>query len=263
MWDWPASGDTTRVWAIDQNAFGFDTIVLNSGMFQPVLFAGQYQDQELTARNNSAVLRRPGLANIYEREYDPFLGGGLQFLFEPSGSRHLFDAPSEESPRGTQVAHNPKISFICPNRVDTTWPSAWVLLPVRIDNFGIQAPSQGSVGPLAELATTDLAPRVPFAAPSPPTGLAMPALEGYVTRGAILGPRIEKVVCVVDCYCREECQVRSGSYTGRRLTGPPLEPSEPPQYLSCSGSSARQGGGGVVDGGEGEPARGLAADSAW
>ena len=49
MWSWPASGNPTRDWAINPSAWGFDTIGFGSGVYQPVLFAGQYQDRDTTA----------------------------------------------------------------------------------------------------------------------------------------------------------------------------------------------------------------------
>ena len=44
LWNWPSSGDATRVWAIDPSAWGFDKNVLGPSIYQPILFAGQYQD---------------------------------------------------------------------------------------------------------------------------------------------------------------------------------------------------------------------------
>jgi RHS repeat-associated protein len=79
MWNWPASGDTTRVWALNPDAWGNDHVVSGSGIFQPMLFAGQYQDVETAAYENDGVtLHRPGLALNGVRTYDPFAGTYLQ-----------------------------------------------------------------------------------------------------------------------------------------------------------------------------------------
>lgn len=79
LWNWPSSGDATRVWAINPSAWGFDTNIVGSTVFQPILFAGQYQDVETAAyQNDGATIHRPGLAVDQAREYDPFIGGYLQ-----------------------------------------------------------------------------------------------------------------------------------------------------------------------------------------
>ena len=79
MWNWPATGNTTRVWSINPDAWGFDKVVSGSGVFQPILFAGQYQDRETAAYENDGItVHRPGLALNGLRTYDPFVGGYLQ-----------------------------------------------------------------------------------------------------------------------------------------------------------------------------------------
>src|SRR5687767_6478143 len=48
-------------------------------VFQPILFAGQYQDQETAAfQNDGSTAHRPGLALNGFRTYDPFTGSYLQ-----------------------------------------------------------------------------------------------------------------------------------------------------------------------------------------
>nr|HEX4315401.1 RHS repeat-associated core domain-containing protein [Kofleriaceae bacterium] len=79
MWSWPASGNAARVWATNPSAWGMDKVVTGGGVFQPVLFAGQYQDVETTAfETDGATIHRPGLALNGFRTYDPFIGGYLQ-----------------------------------------------------------------------------------------------------------------------------------------------------------------------------------------
>jgi RHS repeat-associated protein len=79
MWTWPASGNATRVWAINPSAWGFDKNVLGPTVFQPLLFHGQYQDTETAAMlNDGTNIHRPGVVLNLFRTYDPFIGGYLQ-----------------------------------------------------------------------------------------------------------------------------------------------------------------------------------------
>jgi YD repeat-containing protein len=83
MWSWPGfasgSGSASRVWSINPSAWGMDEVVVGVGTFQPVLFAGQYQDVETTAYENDGVtVHRPGVVLEGQRTYDPFTGGYLQ-----------------------------------------------------------------------------------------------------------------------------------------------------------------------------------------
>ncbi|MDB4955979.1 MAG: rhsA [Myxococcales bacterium] len=79
MWNWPSSGDATRVWAINPSAWGFDNNKVGPTVYQPILFAGQYQDIETIAyENDGATIHRPALALNGFRTYDPFVGGYLQ-----------------------------------------------------------------------------------------------------------------------------------------------------------------------------------------
>jgi hypothetical protein len=79
MWSWPSSGNATQVWAINPSAWGFDTNLVGPNVFQPVLFAGQYQDTETVALlSDGATVHRPGLVLDSERTYDAFTGSYLQ-----------------------------------------------------------------------------------------------------------------------------------------------------------------------------------------
>jgi RHS repeat-associated protein len=79
MWTWPASGNGSRVWAVNPSAWGFDTNLVGPTVFQPVLFAGQYVDRETAAlANNGTTVHRPGVVWNAARTYDPFTGGYLQ-----------------------------------------------------------------------------------------------------------------------------------------------------------------------------------------
>ncbi len=79
MMSWPVSGDAARVWAVNPSAWGFDTNAVGPTLYQPILFAGQYQDPETAAyMNDGATVHRSGLALNGFRTYDPFTGGYLQ-----------------------------------------------------------------------------------------------------------------------------------------------------------------------------------------
>jgi RHS repeat-associated protein len=79
LWNWPSSGDATRVWAINPSAWGADTRIVGASVFQPVLFAGQYSDVETAALENDGVtVHRPALALNGHRSYDPLTGGYIQ-----------------------------------------------------------------------------------------------------------------------------------------------------------------------------------------
>ena len=79
MWTWPATGNGTRVWAINPSAWGFDKNTVGPTVFQPLLFAGQYKDNETVALlNDGATIHRPGVVLNGFRTYDPFIGGYLQ-----------------------------------------------------------------------------------------------------------------------------------------------------------------------------------------
>ena len=68
-----------RVWSINPDAWGNDTVLLGSDVYQPMLFAGQYKDDETIAWHNDGTTRhRPGIALNGYRAYDPFTGSYLQ-----------------------------------------------------------------------------------------------------------------------------------------------------------------------------------------
>ena len=68
-----------RVWTINPDAWGNDTVLVGSSVFQPILFAGQYKDDETTAWQNDGTTRHPpGVVLNGYRTYDPWVGGYLQ-----------------------------------------------------------------------------------------------------------------------------------------------------------------------------------------
>jgi RHS repeat-associated protein len=79
MMSWPASGVAIRVWTINPDAWGNDTVLVGSSVFQPILFAGQYKDDETLAwQNDGTTKHRPGVVLNGFRTYDPWTGSYLQ-----------------------------------------------------------------------------------------------------------------------------------------------------------------------------------------
>lgn len=75
----PGSVDCPRVWAVNPSAWGFDTLIKGSSIYQPLLFFGQYSDEETTAwQNDGATTHRPAVSLNGFRTYDPFTGSYLQ-----------------------------------------------------------------------------------------------------------------------------------------------------------------------------------------
>ncbi|MBA3405150.1 MAG: RHS repeat-associated core domain-containing protein, partial [Gemmatimonadaceae bacterium] len=76
---WAPSGDCPIVWSTQPDAWGYDTVLDGATLFQPILFAGQYKDDETIARQNDGVTRhRPGVVLNGFRTYDPWTGSYLQ-----------------------------------------------------------------------------------------------------------------------------------------------------------------------------------------
>ncbi len=72
-------GNCPRVWAINPSAWGNDKVLIGAGIFQPLVFAGQYRDDETVAwQNDGVTVARPALVWNHARTYDPFTGGYLQ-----------------------------------------------------------------------------------------------------------------------------------------------------------------------------------------
>ncbi|MDQ3298629.1 MAG: RHS repeat-associated core domain-containing protein, partial [Myxococcota bacterium] len=93
MWSWPSTGDGARVWAINPRAWGMDGNAIGPTLFQPILFAGQYQDTETMAPlNDGTTIHRPGLALNGFRTYDPFTGSYLQVdpLLDSTWSTYVY-----------------------------------------------------------------------------------------------------------------------------------------------------------------------------
>lgn len=72
-------GNSMVSWAINPDAWGDDRAVIGAGVYQPIVFAGQYQDAETAAYLDDLVtVHRPGLVLNGHRTYDPFTGSYLQ-----------------------------------------------------------------------------------------------------------------------------------------------------------------------------------------
>jgi RHS repeat-associated protein len=72
-------GNCPRVWTTNPDAWGNDTVLLGTTAFQPILFAGQYKDDETIAWQDGGTIRqRPGVVENRFRSYDPWTGSYLQ-----------------------------------------------------------------------------------------------------------------------------------------------------------------------------------------
>ncbi|HUJ60942.1 MAG TPA: RHS repeat-associated core domain-containing protein, partial [Kofleriaceae bacterium] len=79
LWNWPSSGDATRVWAVNPSAWGFDKNIVGPTIYQPLLFTGQYQDVETASyENDGGTTHRPALELNGNRTYDPNTGDYVQ-----------------------------------------------------------------------------------------------------------------------------------------------------------------------------------------
>lgn len=79
MMSWPASGPAARVWTINADAWGNDTVLVGGSVFQPILFAGQFKDEETTSWLNDGMTRhRPSVVLNGFRTYDPWIGSYIQ-----------------------------------------------------------------------------------------------------------------------------------------------------------------------------------------
>ncbi|MCW5803059.1 MAG: hypothetical protein KIT31_11790 [Deltaproteobacteria bacterium] len=79
MYSWPSSGSAVRVWSVNPDAWGNDKVLVGPTIYQPILFAGQYKDDETVALwDDHVTVHRPGVVLNGFRTYDPFVGGYLQ-----------------------------------------------------------------------------------------------------------------------------------------------------------------------------------------
>ena len=109
--NWPSSGNPAVYWGINQNAWGVDnTLKFGAGaIYQPILFAGQYQDAETAAyENDGTTIHRPALALNGFRTYDPFVGAYLQVdpLVDRTRSSYVYadsNTVGESDPSGLMI----------------------------------------------------------------------------------------------------------------------------------------------------------------
>jgi RHS repeat-associated protein len=91
-----------------------DTNGLGMTIFQPLLFAGQYQDSETVSYQNDGVtIHRPGLTLNGFRTYDPFTGSYLQVdpLLDSTWSTYVYVAGNpvgKEDPTGLEWDGGPE-----------------------------------------------------------------------------------------------------------------------------------------------------------
>jgi hypothetical protein len=69
--DWPSSGDATVAWAINPDAFGWDTSLLGNGVYQPFRLNGAYFEDGTHAAKNFSTTHRPALLTQGGAVHDP------------------------------------------------------------------------------------------------------------------------------------------------------------------------------------------------
>lgn len=88
---WPSSGDATVVWAVNQDAFGWDDVVVGSGLFQPLGKAGWIREGNSEAWHGTTTVGRPALQCRGGRYMDPMTGGDVQSDYLPGQSHVVTD----------------------------------------------------------------------------------------------------------------------------------------------------------------------------
>lgn len=77
--DWPSSTTWSRTWAINPSAWGVDSNLIGASGFQPILFPGQFKDDDsISWQNDGLTPHRSGTALNGFRTYDPYTGSYLQ-----------------------------------------------------------------------------------------------------------------------------------------------------------------------------------------
>lgn len=78
-WSNSPGANCPRVWSINTDAWGNDNVLLGAGVFQPVVFDGQYRDNETVAwQNDGQTIHRPALVLNGSRTYDSWIGAYAQ-----------------------------------------------------------------------------------------------------------------------------------------------------------------------------------------
>jgi RHS repeat-associated protein len=109
---WPTSGNASRVWSINPDAWGFDKNLVGPTVYQPVLLAGQYKDDETVAlQNDHSTVHRPGVVVNGFRSYDPWSGSYLQVdpMVESTWSTYVYVA-SDPAGRNDPVGLKSKLA---------------------------------------------------------------------------------------------------------------------------------------------------------
>jgi len=151
---WPTSGSSTIVWSAEYKPWGHAQVAGGSTAVVDQRFPGQWYDAETESRtwvSGVNTLQRPGLAQNWMREYDPWVGGYSEVdsllrdphlapikrrlppfaLIEPVATR---DISAEASgfctlavPGGIPLAPNPRCGtpYCCPYDCETTL-SSWI-----------------------------------------------------------------------------------------------------------------------------------------
>ena len=106
LWNWPPTGNASKLWAINPNAWAYDQpAAVGSTYVQPLVFPGQYFDAETFTVTSAGTRYEPALSLNGHRTYDPFTGGYLQVdpLVDVTRSSYLYadsDPVAKSDPSG-------------------------------------------------------------------------------------------------------------------------------------------------------------------
>lgn len=116
LWTW-ATGNSSRVWTVNADAWGYDKVLVGPTVYQPILFAGQYKDDETVAlMDDHTTVHRPGVVLNGFRTYDPFVGGYLQLdpMVDSTRSSYIYvddDPVAKSDPDGLMIGLGIHVSF--------------------------------------------------------------------------------------------------------------------------------------------------------
>ena len=119
MWTWPSSGNAARAWATAPDAWGYDKNSVGQTIYQPMLFAGQYRDDETVSLwDDHATVARPGVVLNGFRTYDAFVGGYLQVdpLVDSTRSSYVYvdsNPVGHADPTGRMIANKTIGDMLC------------------------------------------------------------------------------------------------------------------------------------------------------
>jgi hypothetical protein len=153
VYDWPTSGDASRVWAVNPDMFGWDQIVQQTLTFQPLRLNNAIADDGVVAPqardvfNHITTFDRPGLLIDRGIAFDPWLETYLQAV---GRWPHETYSRASHAPNKTlagrdsvlaAVASKPRVPKVCTADVESS------ITPLRLAMAGCDSCSLGGLKP--------------------------------------------------------------------------------------------------------------------